>query len=193
MLGALCRHKLRGAAPAPPTPDGASRSSASSTYPRWSFEEQRQLHLPLPLETYGNGPELHSPSRDEWTRLREQADNAKARDLYWKPLSWLGTIRPTTANDAFDPALGRPFFSTTLGCVCACVFIRPVTSTFVIGTAVMIKILVLSSLPRHNDSLLKAAAKSAAWTFMATTQALAQLTKVHPRRTTGSRKTRQAN
>jgi hypothetical protein len=121
MLGALCRHKLRGAAPAQPTPGGASRSSASSTYPRLSFEEQRQLHLPLPLETYGNGPELHFPSRDEWTRLREQADNAKARDLDWKPLSWLGTIRPTTANDAFDPALGRPFFSTTLGCVCACV------------------------------------------------------------------------
>jgi len=39
--------------------------------------------------------------------LEEQADNAKARDLYWKPLSWLGTIRPTSANDAFDPALGR--------------------------------------------------------------------------------------
>jgi hypothetical protein len=34
--------------------------------------------------------------------LEDQADNAKARDLYWKPLSW--TIRPTTANDAFDPA-----------------------------------------------------------------------------------------
>jgi hypothetical protein len=28
--------------------------------------------------------------------------NAKARDIYWKPLSWLGTIRPTSANDAFD-------------------------------------------------------------------------------------------
>jgi hypothetical protein len=27
--------------------------------------------------------------------MEEQADNAKARDLYWKPLSWLGTMRPT--------------------------------------------------------------------------------------------------
>jgi hypothetical protein len=35
----------------------------------------------------------------------EQADNAQASDLYWKPISWLGTIRPTSANDAFDPAL----------------------------------------------------------------------------------------
>jgi hypothetical protein len=30
-------------------------------------------------------------------------------------MSWLGTIRPTTANDAFDPALWATFVSTTLG------------------------------------------------------------------------------
>ena len=45
--------------------------------------------------------------------LEEQANNAQACDLYWKPLSWLGTIRPTSANDAFDPG-GRRFVSTTL-------------------------------------------------------------------------------
>jgi hypothetical protein len=33
--------------------------------------------------------------------LEEQADNAKARDIFWKPLSWLETIRPMSANDAF--------------------------------------------------------------------------------------------
>ena len=43
------------------------------------------------------------------------SDNAKARELFWKPLSWLGTIRPTSANDAFDPALWETFVSTTLG------------------------------------------------------------------------------
>jgi hypothetical protein len=47
--------------------------------------------------------------------LEEQADNAKARDLYWKPLSWLGTIRPSSANDAVDPTLWVTFVSTTLG------------------------------------------------------------------------------
>jgi len=47
--------------------------------------------------------------------LEEQPVNAKARDLYWKPLSWLGAIRPTSANDAFDPALWTTFVSTTLG------------------------------------------------------------------------------
>ncbi len=39
----------------------------------------------------------------------EQADNAKARDLFWKPLSW--TIRPSSASDAFDTALWETFFT----------------------------------------------------------------------------------
>jgi hypothetical protein len=47
--------------------------------------------------------------------LEEQADNAKARELFWKPLSWLGAIRPTSANDAFDSALWETFASTTQG------------------------------------------------------------------------------
>ena len=62
--------------------------------------------------------------------LQEQADNAKARDLYWKPRSWLGTIRPISANDAFDPALWTTYVSTTLG----------------------LEVPVLSSLPRRNNS-----------------------------------------
>ena len=37
--------------------------------------------------------------------LGGQAHNAKARHLHWKPLSWLGTLRPTTANDAWDQPL----------------------------------------------------------------------------------------
>jgi hypothetical protein len=47
--------------------------------------------------------------------LEEQANNAKARELFWKPLSWLCTIRPTSANNAFDPVLWETFISTTLG------------------------------------------------------------------------------
>ena len=48
------------------------------------------------------------------TGLRAGHD-VKARELYWKPMAWLGAIRPTTANDAFDPALWETFVSTTLG------------------------------------------------------------------------------
>ena len=61
--------------------------------------------------------------------LEEQADNAQVRDLYWKSLSWLGTIRPTSANDAFDPTLWTTYVSTTLG----------------------LEVPVLSSLPRRNN------------------------------------------
>jgi hypothetical protein len=46
--------------------------------------------------------------------LEEQADNAKARELFWKPMAWLSAIRPTSPHDAFDPALWETFVSTTL-------------------------------------------------------------------------------
>jgi hypothetical protein len=50
-------------------------------------EEQRQLHLPQKYKA--TVPEL--TLRVEMNGL-VQADNSKARDLFWKPLSWLGTI-----------------------------------------------------------------------------------------------------
>jgi hypothetical protein len=61
--------------------------------------------------------------------LEAQADNAKARDLHWKPLSWLGTLRPMTANDAWDQPLWETFVCTTLG----------------------LELPVLASLPRRNQ------------------------------------------
>ena len=74
------------------------------------FEEQRQLHLPQKHKA--TVPD--STLRVEMNGLEEQADNPQARDLYWKPLSWLGAIRPTSTNDAFEPALWTMFVSTTL-------------------------------------------------------------------------------
>jgi hypothetical protein len=61
--------------------------------------------------------------------LEEQADKAKARELHWKPLSWLGTLRPTTANDAWDQPLWETFVCTTMG----------------------LEVPVLASLPRRNQ------------------------------------------
>ena len=95
-------------------------------YASTRFEEQRQLHLPQKHKA--TVPE--SSVRVEMNAREEQADNAKARDLYWKPLSWLGTIRPSSANDALTTKLWATFVSTTLGLV--------VTS--------------LSSLPRHHNN-----------------------------------------
>ena len=34
-------------------------------------------------------------------------------DLFWKPLSWLGTLRPSSATDAFDLPLWETFFTST--------------------------------------------------------------------------------
>ena len=70
-----------------------------------------------------------STLRVEMKALEEQADNAKARELHWKPLSWLGTIRPTTPNDAWDQPLWETFVCTTLG----------------------FEVPVLTSLPRRNQ------------------------------------------
>ena len=56
------------------------------------FEEQRQLHLPKKHKATASDSTL----RVEMNNLEEQADNAKARELFWKPMAWLGAIRPTS-------------------------------------------------------------------------------------------------
>jgi hypothetical protein len=80
-----------------------------SRYAGMRFEEQLQLHLPQKHKA----TVADSTLRVEMNGLEEQADNAKARELFWKPLSWLSTIRPTSANYAFDPAILETF--STLG------------------------------------------------------------------------------
>jgi hypothetical protein len=62
-------------------------------------------------------------------KVLEQADNAKDSELHWKPLSWFGTIRPTTPNDVWDQPLWETFVCTTLG----------------------LEVQVLTSLPRRNQ------------------------------------------
>ena len=128
--------------------------------PAGTLEEQRQLHLPQKHKA----TVADSTLRVEMNGLEEQADNAKVRELFWKPLSWLGTIRPTSANDAFDPALWETFVSSTLG----------------------LGVPILAALPHlHNSPLAKCSCKSSAWTFTATTRARAQLTQAQQRRTIG--------
>ena len=67
-----------------------------------------QLHLPQKHKDTVQDSTLGV----EMNALEEQADNAKAASSSGSP-SWLGTIRPTSANDAFDPALWATFVSTT--------------------------------------------------------------------------------
>ena len=75
------------------------------------FAEQRQLHMPQKHKATVQDSALGM----EMNALEEQADNTKASELHWKPLSWLGNLRPTTANDAWDQPLWETFVSTTLG------------------------------------------------------------------------------
>ena len=105
-----------------------------------AFERSRQhaLRGAAPAspatETQGHGPGLHPARGDERSRRSRQR---QARELFWKPLSWLGAIRSTTANDAFDPALWETFVST-LG----------------------LEVPVLAALPRlHNSPLAKCGCK----------------------------------
>jgi len=85
----------------PAAHQGMAYKALRQRYAGTRFEKQRQLHLPQKHKA--TVPE--STLRVEMNGLEEQGDNAKVRDLYWKPLSWLGTIRPSSANDAFDPNL----------------------------------------------------------------------------------------
>ena len=41
-------------------------------------------------------------------------DNNKTSDLYLKQLSWLGTIRPSSGNNNFDPPLSETFYTSTM-------------------------------------------------------------------------------
>jgi hypothetical protein len=49
--------------------------------------------------------------------LEEKVDSEKARELHWKALSWLGNLRLTTANDAWD----QPLWETSPTFVCTTV------------------------------------------------------------------------
>ena len=114
--------------PASSTAPGARPSGLRNTYTHWHTRFAQQLQLISPRKSR---PRTRTPpSASRWRVLEDQADDGKARELRWKPLSWLGTLRPTTADDAWDPGIWQTFFFTTLG---------------------LEVLTVLSSLPRHHN------------------------------------------
>jgi len=85
-----------------------SRSCVNATQAR--FEEQRQLHLPQKHKATVQDSTL----RVEMNWLEEQAYNDKARELFWKPLSWLGTIKAHRCQPCLRPsALGDVYLHDT--------------------------------------------------------------------------------
>ena len=95
------------------------------TFANTRAAQQLQLHQPQKVKA----TDQDSALRVEMSALEDQADNGKARELHWKPMSWLGTLRPTTVDDAWAPAIWQTFFTSTLG----------------------LEVPVLSSLPRQNN------------------------------------------
>jgi len=114
-------------------------------------------------EAQGHSRGLHPARGDE--RARGASRQHQGPRSLLEAHSWLGTIRPTSANDVFDPALWETFVSTTLG----------------------LEVPILAALPRlHNSPLAKCGCKKfSAWIFTATTQSRAQLTQVQQRRMIG--------
>jgi hypothetical protein len=97
--------------PAPFRRNASSRSSSPSTGP--NSRPRVSTMIARALRSSASSTCLKSTR----PRSRSQADNAKVSDLYWKPLSWLGTIGPSSVNDVFDSNLWATFVSTTIGLV----------------------------------------------------------------------------
>jgi hypothetical protein len=122
--------------------------------------------LHLPQKHKATVPD--STLRVEMKALEEQADNVKACERHWKPLSWLGTIRPTTPNDDWDQLLWETFVCTTLG----------------------LEVPVLTTLPRCNQRAsalcgCKKRSTDLAQTRTTTTRPPVRTTVVQPKSTTG--------
>ena len=57
------------------------------TFANTRFAQQLQLHLPQKVKA----TDQDSALRVEMSALEDQAHDGKARELHWKPMSWLGT------------------------------------------------------------------------------------------------------
>ena len=73
--------------------------------------EQLSLHCPQKIVA----TEDSSALREEMRALEPQEENAKARNLIWKPMSWLGHISPKGPEAAWVLPLWQTFVCTALG------------------------------------------------------------------------------
>ena len=73
--------------------------------------EQLQLHMPPKLVA----TEDTSTLRHEMRALEPTEDDAKPRHLVWKPLGWLGHIRPVGLTDSCQSGLWQIIFCSTIG------------------------------------------------------------------------------
>jgi hypothetical protein len=53
--------------------------------------------------------------RTEMAGLESQEEDAPKRVLFYKPMSWLGQIRPHRRDESWSASLWQTFFSTSMG------------------------------------------------------------------------------
>ena len=53
--------------------------------------------------------------RTEMAGLEPQEEDAPKRILFYKPMSWLGQIRPHRRDESWSASLWQTFFSTSMG------------------------------------------------------------------------------
>ncbi len=53
--------------------------------------------------------------RTEMAGLESQEENAPKHTLFFKPMSWLGQIRPHRRDEAWSASLWQTFFAMTMG------------------------------------------------------------------------------
>ncbi len=66
--------------------------------------------------------------RTEMTGLESQEEDAPNRILFFKPMSWLGQIRPHRRDEAWSAILWQTFFATSMGAQMAVIAEKPLSA-----------------------------------------------------------------
>jgi hypothetical protein len=60
--------------------------------------------------------------------LESQEEDTPKHILFFKPMSWLGQIRPHRRDEAWSASLWQTFFAMTMGALIAVIAAKPVTA-----------------------------------------------------------------
>ena len=73
--------------------------------------EQLQLHAPQKI----TATVANSALRVEMKALEPEHEGATARSLWYKPMAWLGVLRPLSQAESWSAPLWQTFFTTSIG------------------------------------------------------------------------------
>ena len=73
--------------------------------------EQLQLYAPQKI----TATVADSALRVEMEALEPEQEGAPARSLWYKPMAWLGVLRPLSQAESWSAPLWQTFFTTSIG------------------------------------------------------------------------------